>query len=220
MIRSSIDGSAKKSMSFQEDFDILSHFNSNWEDDSMKSPRSYGLEDGHLKMSTRSQTKDRVKTKTKRGDFGIGTYKWRIYVPSFDLNGQCNIGAFLYHSGEMEYELDFEIGSGTSIHRNELSAEPNKVIVYCTSQKRPHHSERFLIESEMWHDFKMTLERGKRGHYLVKWYINDVLVKTLQTKIKTKITFSVHNSLENLAFVGDQLPIRENYVLFDQFVFE
>lgn len=207
-------------MRFQEDFDIQNHFNANWEDDSMNSPSSYHLEDGYLKMTTRPYTKDRVKTKSNRSDFGLGSYKWRIYVPSFVLNEQCNIGAFLYHAGDTEYELDFEIGSGNSMHRDELSAEEDQVIVYCTSQKRPHHSERFLIESEMWHEFMMTLEKGKRGHYLVKWYINDVLVKTLQTDIKTKITFSIHNSLENLAFVGDHLPRRENYVLFDQFVFE
>ncbi|NPD45435.1 MULTISPECIES: hypothetical protein [unclassified Lentimicrobium] len=199
---------------------MQNHFDNYWEDDSMNSPSSYYLEDGHLKIMTRPQTKDRVKVKSKRSDFGQGTYEWRIFVPNFNLNDQCNIGAFLYHSGEMEYELDFEVGSGTRKHRNDLSANPNEVIVYCTSQNKPHHSERFLIESEKWHLFKMTLEKGRRGHYLVKWYINDILVKTLQTKIKTKITFSVHNSLENLSFVGEQLPIRKNEVLFDSFDFE
>lgn len=220
MTRNPFDGSKQKVIGFEENFDNHNHFNSRWEDDSMNSPQSYNLEDGNLKIRTRPQTKDRVKTKSQRSNFGTGTYKWRIFVPSFDMNDQCNIGAFLYHSGEMEYELDFEIGSGTNKHRDELSAKPDDLIVFCTSQKKPNDSERFLIKSEMWHDFKMTLSKGKRRSYLVKWYIDDVLVKTLQTQIKTKIKFSVHNSLENLEFVGEQLPARENYVLFDQFIFE
>ena len=220
IIRSPFDGAASKSLSFKENFDSKGYFNSNWEDDSWDSPASYSLEGGYLKIMTRPQTKDRVKTKSKRSNFGIGSYKWRIYVPSFDLNDQCSIGAFLYHSGEIEYELDFEIGSGTNEHRNELYAEANEAIVYCTSHKKPYQTNRFLLETEMWHDFAINLKKGKRRHYIVEWYIDDVLVKTLQTKIKMNITFSIHNSLENLEFVGDQLPIRGNYVLFDQFIFE
>lgn len=220
IIRSPFNGAASKGLSFEENFDSQTQFNAYWEDDSMDSPTSYFLEDGHLKITTRPQIQDRVKIKTKRTDFGIGTYKWKIYVPSFDLNDQCNIGAFLYHSGETEYELDFEIGSGTNEHRTALTAEPKEAIVFCTSQKRPHHTERFLIETEMWHDFTLNLKKGKRRHYIIEWYIDDVLVKTLETKIKTNITFSIHNSLENLEFVGDHLPIKENYVLFEQFIFE
>ena len=60
---------------------------------------------------------------------------------------------------------------------------------------------------------------GLNNHYLIEWYIDNVLVKTLQTNIHTDIKFSVHNSLENLQFIGEQLPIKENYVLFDRFVF-
>lgn len=220
IIRIPFNGAASNGLSFEENFDSQSRFDSNWEDDSKDSPTLYSLEDGHLKIWTRAQSKDRVKTKSKRSDFGIGSYKWRVYIPSFDLNDQCNIGAFLYHSGEIEYEFDFEIGSGTNEHRTTLSAEPKEAIVFCTSQIKPQHTERFLIETKMWHDFKINLKKGKRRRYIVEWYIDGVLVKTLQTKIKTNITFSIHNSLENLEFVGDQLPIKENYVLFDQFIFE
>jgi hypothetical protein len=40
--------------------------------------------------------------------------------------------------------------------------------------------------------------------YLVKWYINNNLVKTLQTNARPNIKFRVHKSLENLHFMGDK----------------
>ncbi len=186
----------------------------------MDSPKSYNIVDGSLKLTTRQQSKDRVKIKTKKDGFGLGTYNWRIFVPLFELNDQCNIGAFLYQNSEYEYELDFEIGSGKNIHRTSLKAKPNEVIVYCTSQVKPHHSDMFLIEAGKWHDFTIKLKKGKKRCYVVEWYIDYNLVKSLQTQIKIRNTFSVHNSLENLEFVGDHLPKKENYVLFDHFKFE
>jgi len=208
-----------KNGNFKANFNSQRTFEKYWEDDSSQSPQSYDLELGHLRISTRPDTADRVKVKTKRNDFGIGTYQWRIYVSLFDLNDQCNIGAFLYHFGETNYEIDFEIGSGTEAHRELVNAESNEALVHCTSQLAPFETEIFKVKSKRWHDFKIILISGEEDNYLIQWYIDDELVKSLQTNINIAIRFSVHNSLENLPFIGEQLPIKENYVLFDRFLF-
>lgn len=204
---------------FKENFNSQRKFEKHWEDDSSQSPQSYYLELGRLRISTRPDTADRVKVKTKRNNFGVGTYQWRIYVPYYELNDQCNIGAFLYHSGDIHYEIDFEIGSGTIAHREEINAKLDEALVHCTSQIDPFDTEIFKVKTQKWHNFKILLINGSNNQYLIEWYIDNVLVKKLQTNIHTDIKFSVHNSLENLQFIGEQLPIKENYVLFDRFVF-
>lgn len=209
---------AVKNIPFTENFNNLDLFHQNWKDNSFGHPKSYQLENDALKITTRANSKDRIKVKTKRKDFGIGTYEWKIYIPKFNLNDQCSIGAFIYHSGKTPYEIDFEIGSGTITDRNQISANTNEAIVYCTSQHHPHTSDIFKVTTEEWHSFKMVLIENDHK-YLVKWYIDHVLLKTLQTEIKTKHKFTVHNSLENLSFMGEKLPTQKNYVLFDSFTF-
>jgi len=207
-----------KNVPFVENFDNQETFNSNWKDNYFGHPKSYSLENNRLKIPTHAHRKYRVKVKTVRKDFGLGTYQWNIYVPQFDLNDQCSIGAFIYHSGKTSYEIDFEIGSGNKEDRKEVNAKPNEALVHCTSQYSPNSSGTFKVITEQWHTFKLELTE-KKNRYFVKWYINDVLVKTLQTKIKTKHKFTVHNSLENLSYMGEHLPSKENYVLFNSFTF-
>ena len=204
---------------FSEDFNNIDVFHQNWKDNSFGHPKSYQLENNALKITTRANSKDRIKVKTKRKNFGIGTYEWKIYVPQYNINDQCSIGAFIYHSGKTPYEIDFEIGSGTIADRTQVAAKPSEAVVHCTSQHHPHTSEIFKVATEQWHSFKMELIENDHK-YFVKWYINNILVKTLQTQIKTKHKFTVHNSLENLSFMGEQLPTQENYVLFDSFSFK
>jgi hypothetical protein len=208
-----------KNVPFTENFDNQEVFETNWRDNSFGYPTSYHLEKNNLKITTRPNSKDRIKVKTKRKNFGLGTYEWKIYVPQFNLNDQCSIGAFIYHSGKTSYEIDFEIGSGNKEDREEVAAKPNEAIVHCTSQYSPNSSGTFKVTTEQWHTFKLELTKMK-NRYVVKWYINNVLVKTLQTKIKTKHKFSVHNSLENLSFMGEHLPSKKNYVLFNSFTFK
>jgi hypothetical protein len=125
----------------------------------------------------------------------------------------------MYHSGKIPDEIDFEIGSGTIVDRKRLKAKTNEAIVHCTSQYAPHASEIFKASAEQWHTFTLVLTENN-NRYLVRWYINKVLVKTLQTKISTSHQFSVQNSLENLPFIGEQLPAKKNYVMFDSFTFQ
>lgn len=205
---------------FEENFDSEAKFISDWQDDSYKSPTSYFVKDGKLKITTRPLSKDRVKISTKRDDFGIGSYEWNIYIPKFTLHDQTSIGAFLYHSKQKEYEFDFEIGSGSKKDRAALKATLNQAVVYCTSQSQPFSSAKFLLSTEEWHVFKMELQKGEQNNYLVKWYVDGKLLKTLQTTVGVRKKFWVYNSLENLHFMGDQLPKKENYVFFESFYFK
>ncbi len=202
---------------FFEEFSSQGHLDEYWIDASQNnSPSSYHIENGSLKITTRPNTQDRVKIKTRKNDFSLGNYIWNVYVPKFDLNDQCSIGCFLYYDDT--HEIDFEIGSGTIQKRNELSAQENQMIVYCTSQGFPFQSNQFLIETETWHLFKIELSLTN-NQYLIKWYIDDNLVQTLQTNYNTEFKFGIYNSLENLNFIGNQLPQHENYTLFDYFYY-
>ncbi len=204
---------------FIENFDSQSSFDFLWQDDSSQSPSSYVIEGESLKITTSVGSQDRVKAHTRRKDFGVGSYIWRIYIPQFEKNARCSIGAFLYHSGKPAYEVDFEIGFGKSALRETLNAEVDQAVVFCTSQSKPFTSEEFKVKMEAWSIFRMELN-NVGGKYLVKWFINDQLVKTLQTEVKTAVKFSVYTSLENLSFMGSKWPTREHYALFDSFKYE
>lgn len=208
----------KKEFQFEANFENQKEFEKTWENNSWKSPNSFFLEDGKLKISTRANTKDRVKVRTKNKIFSTGTYVWKIFVPKFNLHEQCSIGAFLYHSGIHEFEFDFEIGSGTKEDRSKIDLKDDEAIVFCVSQFSPSNSNHFGVKIETWAEFKMELT-SIDNHYLVKWFINNQLVKSLQTNVKSDVKFRVHNSLENLHFMGEKLPTRENQALFDFFKF-
>ena len=142
-----------KNTLFQENFDNSIAFKKVWEDNSWKSPESYSLENGNLKITTRANSEDRVKIRTKSKKFA------------------------------------------------------------------PSNSSHFPVNMGEYANFTMELI-DENGFYLVKWYINNQLVKTLQTNVKSNINFRVHNSLENLRFMGDKKTTRENYVLFDSFEYQ
>lgn len=208
----------KETASFSENFENKTKFENDWEDNSWKSPASYFLENNHLKITTRPKVVDRVKVRTKRKDFTTGVYEWRIFVPKFKLYDQISIGAFLYHKKRNEFEFDFEIGSGKKEDREKINLKNDEAIVYCVSQFSPSRSSHFAVKMGVYSNFKMELI-DVNGFYLVKWYINNSLVKSLQTEVKSNIKFRVHNSLENLHFMGNNKTSTENYVLFDAFKF-
>jgi hypothetical protein len=207
------------SKSFLENFDDNSKFENDWENNSWKSPASYSLKNKQLKITTRPNSVDRVKVRTKRKDFTTGVYKWRIFIPEFTLFEQVSIGAFLYHNQKDEFEFDFEIGSGQKLDREKINLKKDEAIVYCVSQFSPSNSSHFAVKMNEYANFKMELI-DVDGVYLIKWYINNQLVKELQTKVKSNINFRIHNSLENLHFMGDVKTTTENYVLFDSFSYQ
>lgn len=206
----------KNTAPFLDNFDDKTKFENNWIDNSWKSPASYSLENKQLKITTRANSVDRVKVRSKRKNFTTGIYKWRIFVPKIKLFEQVSIGAFLYHNQKDEFEFDFEIGSGQKLDREKINLNDDEAIVYCVSQYSPSNSSHFSVKMNEYSEFKMELI-DVDGFYLVKWFINNQLVKTLQTKVKSNIKFKIHNSLENLHFMGDVKTTSENYVFFDSF---
>jgi hypothetical protein len=208
----------KQETSFTENFSNKESFKKKWVDNSWKSPALYQLENKHLKITTRPNTIDRVKIRSKQ-KFRIGSYTWRIFVPEFTLFEQVSIGAFLYHNQKEEFEFDFEIGSGQKADREKIDLKDNEAIVFCVSQFSPSKSSHFPVKMGDYANFKMELI-DVNGFYFVKWFINENLVKELQTEVKSNIKFKVHCSLENLFFMGDAPSTKENSVLFDSFHYE
>jgi hypothetical protein len=188
-----------------------------WQDDcSQGSPRSYAITDGVLRMSTRAGSKDRVKIRSK-SRFGAGRYRWRVFVPEMGKGDQASIGAFLYHDDE--HELDFEIGYGKAELRRALKAGEDDLVCYCTSQKHPSSSTQLRIQRDSWHTLEIDVAYGKAGHYLITWLLDGETVKELQAGFGSEASFTAHCSVENLSFMGDHLPTRENYARFDDFEF-
>ncbi len=207
----------KKAPSLIEHFDNQKEFQKNWINNSWKSPASYSLEDGKLKITTRPNSKDRVKVRSRQA-FTTGSYTWKIFIPTFKPYEQVSIGAFLYHNAAKEFEFDFEIGYGQKIDREKINLKEEEAIVFCVSQFSPSNSSHFGVKMGEFSDFKIEL-LDIDGFYLVKWYINNQKVKELQTKVKSTIKFKAHCSLENLHFMGDVKTSSENFVLFDRFSF-
>lgn len=196
-------------------FDDLSE----WRDDSTEgSPKSYAIRDGVLRIETRKASRDRVKITHHRRDFGEGRYSWRVYVPPMGAGDQASIGAFLYRDDK--HEVDFEIGYGKAALRKRLRCGPGDLVCYCTSQGFPFSSSQLKIRAGRWYTLAIDLTVGKGGDYLVKWAIDGRVVKTLETGIKPVVTFGIHCSVENLAFMGDHLPKQKHYALFDWMEFD
>ncbi len=184
-----------------------------WQDDSQNnSPKSYVLANGKLRISTRKQTKDRVKIRTIRR-YGTGEYTWRVYAPTMGKGDQASVGAFLYKDDT--HEVDFEIGFGTASIRDELKAKNDDLVCYCTSQGFPESTSQVLVKKEAWYTLSIKITCSKNGNYLIKWFVNGEQAKQLQTDFGSEISFTIHCSVENLVFMGDHIPTQESYALFD-----
>ena len=191
------------------DFDDLE----GWVDGSHAgSPRSYEIRAGQLFMSTRPETRDRVKVRTDER-FGVGRYSWKIVIPKMGKGDQFSVGAFLYHDDK--HELDFEIGYGTAKVRRELDAGPEQLVCYCTSHGGPYSSTKLLVKAGAVHTFAIDIRQGAGGNYRVQWFVNDQEVKQLQTEFGKEILFYIFCSVENLTFIGDHIPQQKNHALFD-----
>jgi hypothetical protein len=189
-----------------------------WQDDSQgSSPKSYEIVDGTLRISTRAQTRDRVKVRTI-DRFGAGKYTWRVYVPAMGQGDQASMGAFLYRDDQ--HEVDFEIGYGKAELRKALKASSTELVCYCTSQGFPFSSSQVLVASDAWHTISIEVDHGENGLYLIRWVVNGRQMKQLQTSFGDEVTFTVHCSVENLLFIGDHIPSQENHAMFDYVEFE
>jgi hypothetical protein len=164
-----------------------------------------------LKILTRAGTEDRNKASTIL-QFGSGRYEWRIYVSDFPIGDQTSIGAFLYTDDK--HELDFEIGSGRASVRNEYGAKEDEVLCYATSQGNPYMQKIMTVKKNAWHTFVLDL-RLENNKYLAEWWVDGKSFTQQQLTYGEEFPFRAFVSLENLSFVGDRLPAKDNYALFD-----
>ncbi|MDR1737960.1 MAG: hypothetical protein LBR66_03970 [Candidatus Symbiothrix sp.] len=164
-----------------------------------------------LKITTRANSEDRIKTSTVN-QFGSGRFEWRIYVSDFGLNDRASIGAFLY--SDDTHELDFEIGSGTATNRSAYNAQADEVLCYATSQSNPRQQKIMTIKNNAWHTFVIDVKLVD-GKYFAEWLVDGVSFTTLQLIYGEEFPFRAFCSVENLSFIGDHLPNKDNYALFD-----
>lgn len=167
---------------------------------------------GHVAITARAHTWDRVKIATAARDFGLGTYTWRTFVPAMGDNDMASVGAFIYHDDQ--HELDFEIGSGKAATRRQYGAAQDDVLCYCTNQQFPFDSSIFCIKGDSWHMLTLELSPRSGGRILARWTIDGKQVKELATMLPDTTRFSIHCSVENLKFLGDHQSTRDHRALF------
>jgi hypothetical protein len=191
-----------------------------WKDDSQQTngKKNYTLLDnGCLKLFTHPKTAERSKIKSIQS-FTTGTYTWKIFIPEIGKGDNSSIGAFLYFDDT--HELDFEIGYGTKAIRKAMRFQSDELLVIMTSQGFPNCSKRVKIIRNQWYEFSLTLKKGLNNKLLAVWKINQTPKFSTVLHYKKKISFPIYCSVENLSFMGDHMPNRMNYALFDYVKFE
>ena len=124
---------------------------------------------------------------------------------------QASVGSWIYCDDH--HELDFEVGYGNTDGRKKLNASPDDMIAYMTSQDFPYSSVPVKLKTG-WHIFEIDLSI-KEGKYYATWYIDKEKTHGIQLGFGNEISFYIFCSVENLKFIGDQIPQQENYGLFD-----
>lgn len=169
-----------------------------------------------LKIYTQANTHQRQKLKTKKR-FGGGLYTWRTYISDLGIGERASIGSWIWNSDK--HELDFEVGSGTSKERKELGLADDEVIAYITSQANPYLHQKVRIKKNAWHTFQIDLKMIGRN-YLASWMIDGVKYAEQQLKFGQEYPFHIFCSTENLKFVGDSTPTKDNYGLWDYVTYQ
>lgn len=169
------------------------------------------LEKGILKIFTRAQSWDRKKIRTEAKKYTTGRYTWKTYIPQMGQGDQASVGSWIYCDDH--HELDFEVGYGKADVREQLNAAPDEMIAYMTSQDFPFTSVPVKLKTG-WHIFEIDLTL-KDNQYYATWIIDKKINHEIQLKYGTEISFYIFCSVENLKFIGDQIPQQENYGLFD-----
>jgi hypothetical protein len=177
---------------------------------------NYDIENGNLRLFSHANTRERTKVKTIE-KFSTGIYTWRIFVPEMGVGDQTAIGAYLYKDDK--HEIDFEIGYGKKADRTALKTTEDELIVHMTSQDYPHVSSNAKIKREQWYNFSITLENVE-GRYKATWKIDNRTLQTTQLTYGQLTRFKIFCSVENLSFIGDHIPTKDNYALFDSVIFQ
>lgn len=171
----------------------------------------YSLDDGILSITTKGNTMDRNKLQTNSRNFGQGDYTWRLFVPEIEPRAQVSVGAFIY--ADDTHELDFEIGYGKASARQSCGAGDGDLVACLTNQGNPHNSTYVKI-TPGWHVCTIRLDI-ENNRYKAIWIIDEEEVKTLPLNFGTSTRFRVCCSVENLTFIGDNMPTKDHTALFD-----
>lgn len=169
------------------------------------------IKDGILKIYTRAQSWDRKKIRTTDKKYTTGRYTWKTYIPQMGEKDQASVGSWIYCDDH--HELDFEVGYGKAEVRKKLNALPDEMIAYMTSQDFPFTSVPVKIKTG-WHLFEIDLTI-KDNKYYATWIIDKKKQHEMQLEFGNEISFHIFCSVENLKFIGDEIPQQENYGLFD-----
>lgn len=161
---------------------------------------------GKLLITTRGGTYDRQKMHTREKTFRNGTYKWRTFIPKIRPYDQVSIGSWIYCDDR--HEMDFEVGYGTREARKKCGAKKNELLACMTNQALPYVSKYVPIKPG-WHEFCIKLELVN-GCYLVRWIIDGKQKNEQQLEFGREIGFHIYCSVENLRFLGEQVP-DQNY---------
>lgn len=198
-----------------------SHFDNSWKfydikdwkhshQDDSPNPQ-YLIQDGKLTLFTRANSRDRQKMRTISNHFTSGTYTWKAKIPEIITSEQVSIGCFIYCDDH--HELDFEIGYGKETKRAEIKVAPDELIAYMTCQDFPFVSGCAPIKPG-WHDFAIQLDL-EDGKYVASWIIDGQLKQKKKLEFGTEISFIIFCSVENLKFIGDEIPKNDTYGIFD-----
>jgi hypothetical protein len=177
---------------------------------------NYRVDNGNLRLFSHANTRDRTKVKTIE-KFGAGIYTWKVFVPEMGVGDQTAIGAYLYKDDK--HELDFEIGYGNKAIRKELEATEEDLIVYMTSQDNPSSSFIKTIMRNKWYTLSLELI-DINGFYKVNWKIDDEIEHSVELNYGSSTRYKIFCSIENLPFIGDHIPTKNNYTLFNSVTFQ
>ncbi|MCF0167154.1 MAG: hypothetical protein HUJ93_00720 [Bacteroidales bacterium] len=169
------------------------------------------LDNGILKIYTRANSRDRKKILTVDKKYTTGRYKWKTYIPAMGVGDQASVGSWIYCDDH--HELDFEVGYGKKEVREQLQAGADEMIAYMTSQDFPYTSLPVTVKTG-WHIFEIDLT-SKNGNYYATWSIDGKIKHETQLQFGPEVKFHIFCSVENLFFIGDEIPQQENYGLYD-----
>lgn len=202
-------GQAQEANNHRWDFDDLEGWRYGHQDDNPANQCE--IKDGILKIFTRAESRDRKKVRTVDKIYTSGRYTWKTYIPRMGKGDQASVGSWIYCDDH--HELDFEVGYGTSKARKEVGAEDDDMLAYMTSQDFPFTSVPVKIKPG-WHLFEIDLKLVG-GKYYATWFIDQEKRHEVQLQFGNEISFHIYCSVENLVFLGDQIPQQENYGLYD-----
>nr|WP_299575120.1 hypothetical protein [uncultured Leptotrichia sp.] len=100
------------------------------------------------------------------------------------------------------------------IKQNPEEISFDEVIAYITSQDNPALHQKVKIKKNAWHTFQIDLKLAG-GKYFATWLIDDVKCAAQQLTYGQEHPFYIFCSTENLKFVGDSWPYKDNYGLWD-----